>query len=72
MVDVHNRRCETDGCETFSSYNFPGEKKKRYCSQHKVDGMVIIKRGSAASGQVGSSMGAINSVDDINVSSHNV
>jgi hypothetical protein len=37
--------CEFLGCETkYPSFNFLGEKKGRFCSNHKVTGMVNVKK----------------------------
>ena len=43
MVDVRNKRCETDGCETRPTYNHPGETKGRFCAAHGEDGMVDVR-----------------------------
>jgi len=31
--------CEQVGCETKPSFNFPGQKRSRFCSKHKLEGM---------------------------------
>ena len=40
MVDVYSRKCEEEGCQKQPSYNDPGNKHKRFCNAHKLDGMV--------------------------------
>ena len=36
------RRCQKEGCNTQANYNFPCEKRGRYCSKHQLDGMVYV------------------------------
>jgi hypothetical protein len=43
MVDVVSPTCERDGCEVHPVYNMQGEKKGRFCSEHKEPGMVDVK-----------------------------
>ena len=33
IVNVKNSKCKTVGCHTLPSFNFPGEKKRLYCSK---------------------------------------
>ena len=35
--------CESDGCNSFPSYNYKGEKKRRFCVKHKEDNMIDVK-----------------------------
>jgi hypothetical protein len=41
MVDVKHRTCES--CDKHPAFNIPGEKRGRFCSEHKLDGMVNVK-----------------------------
>ena len=34
--------CEHPGCTKQPSFNYPGEKTRRFCSQHKKDGMMDV------------------------------
>jgi hypothetical protein len=43
MVDVKNKTCIYDGCQTMPIYNFEGQTKRLYCATHKLDGMVNVK-----------------------------
>jgi hypothetical protein len=43
MVDIKSKTCEFEDCDTRPVYNFKGEKKARFCLNHKQDGMVDIK-----------------------------
>ena len=36
------KKCEHPGCTKVPSCNYPGEKTRRFCSQHEKDGMVDI------------------------------
>jgi transposase len=42
MVDIINKQCLYDGCNTQPSYGNKGDKKASYCYIHKKDGMVNI------------------------------
>ena len=42
MVDVVNRSCECDGCDTHPTFNLPGEKKGRFCALHKSPDMIDV------------------------------
>ena len=43
MVNVKDKTCQHDDCETQPTFNFPNEKKGLYCVKHKLDGMVDVK-----------------------------
>jgi hypothetical protein len=38
-----NKRCEEPGCEKGSSFNYEGMSGFRFCSSHKLDGMINIR-----------------------------
>eukprot|EP01084_Bolivina_argentea_P235530 396304_1 len=44
MVDVANRRCETLGCNRHPSYAMKGDRIRRFCSDHKTDAMINVKK----------------------------
>ncbi len=44
MVDVANRRCETPGCNRHPSYAMKGDRIRRFCSDHKTDTMINVKK----------------------------
>ena len=41
MIDVINKRCISENCNTRPTYNFDGE-KATYCNEHKLDGMIDV------------------------------
>jgi hypothetical protein len=41
MIDVKNKRCISENCNTQPNFNFLG-KKAIYCSKHKLDGMIDV------------------------------
>jgi hypothetical protein len=43
MVDVSNNTCIYENCNKNSNFNFKGENKGIYCSNHKLEGMVDLK-----------------------------
>jgi len=43
MVDVKNKKCEFEGCESQPSFANRGEKRGRFCKEHKAPGMVDVK-----------------------------
>ena len=43
MVNVKSRMCEHLGCMHQPSFNVPGNKASRFCSEHKEEGMVNVK-----------------------------
>jgi hypothetical protein len=44
MIDVVHKRCEFLGCKSFStSFNFPDQKKGKFCVIHKQENMVDVK-----------------------------
>jgi hypothetical protein len=42
MIDVKNKTCKSDGCKTQPSYNYEGQIQGKYCSVHKIEGMIDI------------------------------
>lgn len=38
-----HKRCEKDGCDTIPCFNVPGEKRGKFCLEHKEDGMVDVR-----------------------------
>ncbi len=44
MVDVRSAKCTHEGCRTRPNYNYKNETKALYCSVHKKDGMVDVRR----------------------------
>ena len=43
MINVAcSRICEYDGCDKFSSYNYEGEKRAKFCAAHKAEEMVDV------------------------------
>ena len=44
MVDVKGAKCTQKGCRTRPIYNYENETKGLYCSVHKKDGMVNVRR----------------------------
>jgi hypothetical protein len=42
MIDVKNKKCKKDGCQTQPNYNMPNETKGLYCAKHKKVGMVDV------------------------------
>ncbi|CAK0783706.1 hypothetical protein CVIRNUC_006905 [Coccomyxa viridis] len=49
MVDVANRRCEADGCHKAPAFNYPAESRRRFCADHKLEGMVNLRKKRARS-----------------------
>jgi len=49
QVDLVSKRCEVAGCDTISSFGYPGELRRR-CKAHMLDdGMVCARRGTRGS-----------------------
>ncbi len=44
MVDVANRRCEAHGCNHHPSYAVKGDRIRRFCSDHKTNDMINVKK----------------------------
>jgi hypothetical protein len=44
MVDVKHRRCEHQGCSKESAFDVEGSRIGRFCAQHKLDGMVNMRK----------------------------
>ena len=42
MVDVKNKKCETNGCYKQPIYNVRGETKARFCIEHRLPDMVNV------------------------------
>jgi len=43
MINVKNKRCEEENCETRPTFNYKGEKEGKYCYKHKKEGMIDVK-----------------------------
>jgi hypothetical protein len=43
MINVKSKRCESEGCETIPTYNYEGQKQGKYCSTHRLEGMVNVR-----------------------------
>ena len=43
MVIVKSMKCEHPGCVKVPSFNAPGSRAGRFCSEHKEGGMVDVK-----------------------------
>ena len=43
MVDVSHKRCVEEGCNKIPNYNFQGQKKPEFCTNHKKINMVNVK-----------------------------
>ena len=42
MVNVHNRKCRTEGCGKRPSFGVAGTKTGEYCARHALEGMVDV------------------------------
>jgi hypothetical protein len=42
MINVVNKTCKNNSCNTQPNYNYKGLKQKLYCKTHKLDGMVDV------------------------------
>jgi hypothetical protein len=42
MIDIKNKICEMDGCNTRASFNLNKEKKGKFCSNHKELNMIDV------------------------------
>jgi hypothetical protein len=42
MVDVENKKCGYESCETFPRYNVPEIKSALYCSKHQLPNMIDV------------------------------
>ena len=40
VMTKYAKYCKEDNCKKYAYYNFPDEKKKLFCKQHKKDNMV--------------------------------
>ena len=43
MINLFCSKCEYNDCKKTSNYNYQGEKKGRFCFQHKQKDMIDIK-----------------------------
>ena len=43
MININGLKCEVENCYTTPVYNYPGELKKRFCENHKLEGMINVK-----------------------------
>ena len=43
ILIIFDKMCKENGCKIYACFNFVNEKKKLYCSQHKLDGMVNVR-----------------------------
>jgi predicted nucleic acid-binding Zn ribbon protein len=43
MINVKDKKCENEGCNKQSMYNYEGQTKAIYCSSHKLYNMVDIR-----------------------------
>jgi hypothetical protein len=41
---LRRRVCDAGGCSRHPSFNYPGERKRRFCATHKETGMVAVSR----------------------------
>ena len=44
MIDVRSKKCFEEGCFKQPSYNLPTETKGIYCSAHKKENMINVKK----------------------------
>ena len=44
MVDVISKKCIHEGCKNLPVFNVESETKALYCSVHKKEGMVNVKK----------------------------
>ena len=44
MVNVNGKKCKEKNCNKRPNFNLPGEKIGIYCSEHKKEGMINIKK----------------------------
>ena len=45
MEDIVNKRCNFKGCNKITpNYNYPNEKTGKYCLEHKLNGMINIRK----------------------------
>ncbi len=42
MIDVSNAKCIFKSCLKSPNFNFYGEKKRLYCIEHKIKGMIGV------------------------------
>jgi hypothetical protein len=42
MIDVKHKTCEAENCKTIPTYNFEGEKRGKYCKNHKLEDMIDV------------------------------
>mmetsp|Transcript_5042 Transcript_5042/g.7463 ORF Transcript_5042/g.7463 Transcript_5042/m.7463 type:complete len:91 (+) Transcript_5042:3-275(+) len=52
MVDVKSQRCKHEGCNKNPSFNFEDEKGRRFCTLHKLNGMVDVSCRNKRSGGI--------------------
>jgi hypothetical protein len=43
MIDVKNKMCEFGDCRVQPYFNYPGEKRARFCSEHQLPDMIDVK-----------------------------
>ena len=43
MIDLLNDSCQYEDCTKQPIFNIKGEKKGRFCTEHKLDGIVDVK-----------------------------
>ena len=44
MVDIYSKRCEFESCNTISYFAEPYSTITRFCSRHKLKGMVNVRK----------------------------
>eukprot|EP00639_Heterosigma_akashiwo_P024303 CAMPEP_0206403230 /NCGR_PEP_ID=MMETSP0294-20121207/27527_1 /ASSEMBLY_ACC=CAM_ASM_000327 /TAXON_ID=39354 /ORGANISM="Heterosigma akashiwo, Strain CCMP2393" /LENGTH=75 /DNA_ID=CAMNT_0053860653 /DNA_START=99 /DNA_END=323 /DNA_ORIENTATION=- len=43
MVDVKRYRCGHAGCRKQNNFAYEGERRGRFCAEHKLEGMVNVR-----------------------------
>jgi len=43
MVDVKTKKCEHPTCQKHPFFNYPGLTSRRFCTSHKLEGMVSVR-----------------------------
>jgi hypothetical protein len=51
MVNVKDKTCEEDGCEKIPNYNIHGEKRARFCAEHRYQDMINVKSKKCEEGE---------------------
>ena len=44
MINVASKRCADDGCNKHPNYGEAGSRKREYCAEHSLEGMVLVVR----------------------------